>query len=94
MNQNVSAPVLNADGVYALSDEQLVAWYSRHPNPTVRALIGRIAFMTEKHVGELLQAYQDGYDAAVDHLHSPDVKGLTPEELRLSTIQSEWFDEL
>jgi hypothetical protein len=64
-----------------LSDEQIIAWYSRHPIPTVRAIVQRLADMKERHKGELVQAYQDGFQSGL----KPDM-GLSPEELRLSTI--------
>ncbi|MDE2097320.1 MAG: hypothetical protein KGL39_08765 [Patescibacteria group bacterium] len=83
-----NAPVLNAESLRSLSDEQIVRWYSRHPNPTVRALVERLGFVVEKHKGELVQSYQDGFYAAIDSTAANEegVHRLTPEELRLGAL--------
>jgi len=72
-----------ADSVGALSDEQLLAWYSKHPNATVRALVRRIAFMLDAHRGALINAYQEGFHAGTDHANP---HKLTPEEMRLGAV--------
>lgn len=88
MTTNV--PTLTPTSVLLLTDEQLIAWYSKHPNPTVKALIARIDYMLDKHKGERIAAYQAGFAAAQDHFEHPNnPHGLTPEELRIGTIYAE-----
>lgn len=52
-------PALGSD-VSGLTTEQLVAWYSKHPNATVKSLVQRIQFIVNKHQEELLEAYAEG----------------------------------
>jgi len=88
-----NAPVFTADSVGALSDEQLIAWYSRHPNATVKALIGRIEFMLEKHKEELINAYQEGFHAGTDYANGNNPHNLSPDELRLGAIYGRISEE-
>ena len=91
-----NAPVLSAESVGSLRDEQLIAWYSKHPNATVRALVDRIAYNNDVHKGELINAYQSGFAAAQDHFSTtgPEPFGLTPEELRIGAIYARLGEEL
>jgi hypothetical protein len=84
-----NAPIFTAESIGALTDEQIIAWYDKHPNPTVRALVQRIAYNNEKHRGELLNSYQEGFVAAL----TPNPHGLTPEELRLGAAYVESYNE-
>jgi hypothetical protein len=92
MNTN-AIPALTPESVGALSDSQLITWYSKHPNATVRALIQRLAYTLDKHTGERLNSYQEGFASAQDHFTKPNPHGLTPDELRLGAVYSMSLDD-
>lgn len=52
-------PELGAD-LSDLTDEQIIAWYSHHPNPTVRSLVSRLAWSHEDHKRAVMEAFENG----------------------------------
>src|SRR5690349_12400660 len=85
-------PVLGSD-LSKLSNEQIIAWYSKHPNATVRSLVRRIEALLEQHRMALVNVYAQGLasqsftaqQAIADRIHTETYKEmvnrLSPEEL-------------
>jgi hypothetical protein len=86
---NNRSPLVVLD-ISKLTDAQVIEWYGKHYHPTVRALVERLAFNNDKHKGERISAYQDGFQAGAQGAR--DGIGLTPEELRLGAIYARASD--
>lgn len=61
---NHNVPVLGTAA--NLSDEQVIAWYDKHPNPLVRELVQRLKFRIDRRGDD----YEQGFRDALDSVHN------------------------
>lgn len=75
MSQSNVAPTLEAGLIASLTTEQVVAWYSRHWNPSVRALctyINALEISNRKACGDSYeQGFRDAIDGVLDTIPPP-----------------------
>lgn len=87
----MSVPELGPD-LSGLTDEQIIKWYRRHPNSTVRALVDHLALIKQRHAREVIEAYASAYESAfveanrLAHAKKPPVNpyGLSESELQIA----------
>jgi hypothetical protein len=63
---DTKSPVVLGSDLSTLSNEQVIAWYGKHPHPTVRSLVNRLAWVLEKQQEKINEAYAAGFKAHAD----------------------------